>query len=268
MNKISVIIVTYNSEKTIASCIKSLKNIKGVETEIVVVDNNSQDQTIEELRTLDLKSLKIIKKEKNLGFSKANNLGFRESSGDIIFFLNPDTKILTGDFKEFFEYIAENEMVGLAGIKLVDEKGDPQKSLRNLPTVWRAINEYVFGSGGFEFYSIREDKITEVESVVGAAMILRRKVYEQFAFDEKYFLYFEDLDLCRKIRNKGGLKVIYYPFVSAMHTIGHSASTNPKVRSYIANSSKKYHGAVYHYILELIFQYARVKRFIRVSLGL
>jgi N-acetylglucosaminyl-diphospho-decaprenol L-rhamnosyltransferase len=249
----SVVIVTFNNQQSIKSCLDSVLKSSG-DFEVIVVDNNSEDDTV--AITRKYKEVKLIKSDKNLGFSKANNLGASYAKGEFLIFLNPDTKISEKDTLEKLCSYLESSQYGLIGPKLVQQNGQTQKSARNLPSVWRAIQEYIFGiKDSFNFYVPKCEDICSVESVVGACMAMRKELFVKVGgFNEKYFLYFEDLELCKNIRRLG-YEVGYAANITVEHSIGVSGK-NKDVMNLSLNSSKKYYGSFQFLLIQLISRLA------------
>lgn len=265
--KVSVIIVAYNSGEYIKECLRSIDKHLQLPHEIIVVDNNSADNTLEVVKVNGVK-VNLMLQKSNLGFSKANNLAVAEADGDYLFFLNPDTKILDGKITELVNYLDIHRDTAIAAPKLIDENGDTQPSVQKLPTINNALAQYVMGEkNAYDHYAPEGDSPLEVESVVGGAMVISKKVYQgSGGFSNKYFMYFEDLDLCRKLQ-KAGWKVVYLPQVRVEHKIGGSASTNPAVKKYIEQSFILYHGPTIAALLNCIHQMVRVKNFFKNRLS-
>lgn len=257
-NNISVVIVTYNSATTINSCLNSIISLNsGVE--IVVVDNNSQDETVKILQGFKDKITLVISPE-NLGFSKANNLGVKQSLGQYLVFLNPDTKLLTKNgLNDIVGTLEKNEGFGLIGPKLLYASSKSRKTVRNLPTVSRAIAEYILGkTGTYDFYIPDSSDLSEVESVLGACMVISREVFDKVqGFDEKYFLYFEDIQLCKDV-GKLGLKIGFLPRVEVVHIEGVSGQ-GIKTSESLIKSAKIYHGLCEYFLIQNIIRLGALK---------
>lgn len=257
--KLSVIIVSYNSEDFIEECVASVLKYIPKEGEIIVVDNNSEDKTVEILEKFGL-MIKFIKSNKNLGFGKANNLAVKQALGEYLFFLNPDTEINRPIFNELIKFHENTSDCGLVGPKLIMKDGKVQSSVRKLPTVWGAFKEYVLGrKGEYSEYVPEESEPTEVEMIYGAAILIKKDLFEKLnGFDEKYFLYYEDADLCKRVR-ESGKKIYYYPKVSIKHLVGGTKSNENRSKlNYV--SSFKYHGKLGGFFLQLIFLIYRLRR--------
>lgn len=220
--ELSVILVTYNSEEYITACLHSiLAATKGMEYEIVVVDNHSTDNTINLLREFH-HSLKLIENGYNEGFAKAVNKGVKNSSGDFFLLVNPDVIIQSNSLNPIIQFMKENHKVGICGCKLVNEDGSLQYSTGPFPgvfsTFWRMFLPRPLRKYDWWGY----DRIRECDWVTGAFMLLRSKLLEEIGIlDEHYFMYYEDVDLCLRAR-QAGWKVYYYPMMSAVHRRPHA----------------------------------------------
>lgn len=261
---ISVIIVSYNSEDFIKKCVGSVLKNLDQDGELIILDNNSTDKTVAILEKF-LPKIKLIKSDQNLGFSKGNNKAAKEAAGDFLFFLNPDTEIKRPIFTELIDFYKSSVDAGVIGPKLVLPNGQVQESVKHLPTIWGAIKEFIFGvKYAYSQYVPKSNKLQEVEAVYGAAMLIKKDLFEKLkGFDEKFFLYYEDVDLCKRVR-EAGKKIYYYPGVETTHLVG---ATKSEKNRYELNyeSFVKYHGVLEAFILQLIFIIPRLRR--RLNLG-
>lgn len=192
MKKIRAIIVNYNTAKEVVACIDSLLNQRGVNLDVVVVDNASTDNSLDVLRTYEEK-ITLIASPKNLGFAKANNLVFEQSQSDYTFLLNPDAR-LTDELalQQLIDSIDSNKAIGLLTPKILDESGKHE----TLPRYTYPGQKYTQR----DFSQLRGD----IAWVVGACMLMPSHVYQEVGgFDEGFFLYGEDADLCLRIRQVG-----------------------------------------------------------------
>lgn len=229
---LSVITVTRNSVNLISEQIKSVwAGCKNISFEEIIVDNASTDKTVEIIEK-EFINVKLIKSDKNLGFAGANNLGVKLAQGEFLLFLNPDMRVTDGSLDIMVDWMRKNPKVGLASCKLLDENGNLNKDAlpRRFPTMWDQLAivlklPHVFPKiiDKYLFKDFNADIEQEVDSVRGSFMIMRREVYEKlgWAFDPRYFIWFEDVDLCREVK-KMGLKVVYTPVVSCVDYIGQS----------------------------------------------
>ncbi len=228
---LSVITVTWNVADLIEAQIKSVQaGCKNISFEEIVVDNASIDNTVEIIEQMG--GVKLLKNDKNRGFAYPNNQAAKLATGEFLLFLNPDMRVQEGSLDKMVEWMRSHTDVGLASCKLLDEHGNLNKDAlpRRFPTIWDQmaiilklphlfpgiVNKYLFKdfNPGIE---------QEVDSVRGSFMIMRRQVYEKlgWAFDPRYFIWFEDVDLCREVK-KMGLKVVYTPIISCVDYIGQS----------------------------------------------
>lgn len=271
--KVSVIIVSYNSEDFIEKCLVSLRVIAKqslLGSEIIVLDNGSTDKTAEIIEKFP--EIKLIKSNENLGFAKGNNKAVKEASGDYLFFLNPDTEIpkpasqgeqVRDDANFFYELISfygKTSDVGIVAPRLVMENGQVQSSVRKLPTILGAFKEYILGmQNEYSQYVPDGSSPVEVEMVYGAAMLIKKDLFEKMGgFNEKYFLYYEDADLCKRVR-ESGKKIFYHPGVSVKHLVGATKSESDKSELNYG-SSFRYHGLFGFLVLQLIFFLRRIVR--------
>jgi len=243
---LSIIIVSYNTKDFLKKCLESLNS----DDEIIVVDNNSSDGSVEmvkRIKTSKTQNIKIIGNKKNLGFAKANNIGLRKSSGRYILFLNPDTIVQKDTLKTMIKFMDENPKVGAATCRVELTNGQlDQACHRGFPTVW---NAFCYFSGleklfpkskifaGFSLSYLPLDKIHEIDSGVGAFLIVRREAGEPLGwFDEDYFWYGEDLDFCYRLKQKGW-KIMFVPTTKIIHWKG--AASGIKKHSQKISPAKK-----------------------------
>lgn len=216
MNQVSVIIVNYNTKELTKNTIQSVINkTKGVDYEIIVADNNSQDGSVEELKNTFQNKITIIESKQNLGFGKANNLAIKQAKGKYVFLLNSDTELINNTIKIFYDYMEQNEQVGLCCGNLYDEKNLPQESC-DMHLYTNTVLSYFFwrffGICKHIFYMKKvmdfnySNKVKTVAWCLGADMFIRKAILEKTVlFDEKIFMYYEDMDLCFRIRKNGYL---------------------------------------------------------------
>ncbi len=246
MTDISVIIVNYNVKELLEQCISSvIAASNNLNTEIIVVDNNSFDGSISYLRSKfpNESRLKLIESPINLGFAKANNLGVKEAKGDYVLILNPDTILQEDTLDKTLDFYQKNKNSGAVSCKLILPNGKLDLACRrSFPTPSVAVYRILGLSrlfpksklfGKYNLTYLDENETYEVDAIVGAFMLIKRSVYDQVnGFDEDYFMYGEDLDLCFKIK-KAGYKIFYYPDTSIIHYKGES--TKKSSVSYVNN---------------------------------
>jgi GT2 family glycosyltransferase len=231
--KLSVIIVNYNVKYFLEVCLHSVsKAIRGMDAEMIVVDNNSQDDSCAMVRD-KFPDVVLIENRDNKGFSKANNQGVAVSKGEYIHFLNPDTVMPEDFLSALTKYMDEHPEAGSIGPRLIDGKGefspDGKKSFPSLSVAifkTTGINKIFKNSPYFnKYYAVHvgENELAEVDVLSGCCMMVRRTAMEKAggAFDEDFFMYCEDVDLSYRIV-KAGYKNIYHPATTLIHYKGES----------------------------------------------
>ncbi|MDO8619192.1 MAG: glycosyltransferase family 2 protein [Candidatus Daviesbacteria bacterium] len=253
--KLSIITVTFNNERNIDKYLEALLKNLPENTEVIIADNNSSDKTVERIKNYP--SIKLLENNQNLGFAKANNIAVKKSQGEYLFFLNPDTQVLDDAINKLLNFADENEAVGIIAPKLVQLDKKVQPTVRKLPTILGAIKEYYFGiKNSYEAYVPNEETPVVVESVVGGAILIKRGVFEKVGkFNEKYFLYYEDLELCKQVLQKG-YKIFYFPQAVIIHEVGGSISEQKN--TWIVDAAKIYHGVVAYFFLYWILRFRNI----------
>lgn len=217
---LSIIIVNYRSEQYLKSCVASLfKYLKNICFEVIVVNNDEQEYLKDV--SVQFPQIKIINHQKNIGFGAGCNLGAKSAQGEVLLFLNPDTEIKDGNIIKVVDKFKENSNVAVIGPKLLTEEGEIQWWCAGKEVTLKQIVKNNFGV-------VESKKIWETEKeiftdwVSGTAIALRKKIFmEVGGFDEKFFMYLEDEDLCRRIRSSGH-KVLFCPEVAVLHRGGKS----------------------------------------------
>jgi hypothetical protein len=231
--QLSIIIVSYNTEELLTDCLQSItKATRGLETETFVVDNNSSDRTVETVKE-KFPWVKLVANSKNLGFSKANNLALKIAKGKYILVLNPDTVLESDTLLKMLEFMDKNPEYSMATCKVKLESGELDlDARRRFPTPWRAFCHFshlskIFKNINFfsEYYmdDVPENQQHEVDACAGAFMFIRSSALEEVGFfDEDFFFYGEDLDLCYRFR-QNGYKIVYTPITKIIHYKGASS---------------------------------------------
>lgn len=230
--KLSVIIVNYNVKFFLEQCLKSvLKATKNITCEIWVVDNNSVDGSVDMLKE-KFTSVKLIENKTNLGFSKANNIAIKQSKGEYVLLLNPDTVVEEDCFEKCISFMDKKPDAGALGVKMLDGSGYfLPESKRGLPTPQVALYK-MFGLnklfpkskkfGKYHLGFLPANKTNKVEVLAGAFMFIRKKVLDKIGLlDESFFMYGEDIDLSYRII-KEGYNNYYFPETSIIHYKGES----------------------------------------------
>ncbi len=230
--RLSIVIVNYNVRYFLEQCLHSVEEaIKGLETEVFVVDNNSVDGS-NEMVIAKFPWVKLIANKENTGFSKANNQAIRIAKGDYILLLNPDTLLEQDTLRKCVAFMDDHPDAGGLGIKMVDGKGKfLPESKRGLPTPDVAFYK-IFGLsslfpksklfGKYHLSYLDNNQTHEVDILSGAFMMLRKQTIEKVgSLDETFFMYGEDIDLSYRII-KGGFKNYYFPEARIIHYKGES----------------------------------------------
>ncbi len=254
---VSIIIVSFNTRDLTVECIKSImRTFKKSSYEIIVVDNNSEDESVKEIkrsfdsfdRTQDKSAqdkIFIIENSENFGFSKANNIGVKEASGRYILFLNSDTVVYSNTIDGMVEFMDKNKDTGAATcfVRLPNGKLD-DAAHRGFPTPWRALSHFSNLSklfrrsqllAGYSLGHLDLNKTHEIDALAGAFMMVRSEAGEEAGWwDEDFFWYGDDLDFCYRLKEKQW-KIYFVPEFEILHYKG--ASGGIKKHSGYASSA-------------------------------
>lgn len=223
---VSIIIINYNTMFLTLNLIETIiKNTIGINYEIILVDNDSKENVEVALEQSKYKeNIKLIKSDENLGFGRANNLGVKMAKGKYIFLLNSDTLLLDNSIKKMFDFMEKNIEIAVCGGNLYDGNKLPahsfqRKFLNEIDYYYNYIYQIITGKRRDFNYS----KLPfEVAYVTGADMFIKKSVFEEVGgFDPEFFMYFEETELCFRIK-KIGKKIFSYPSVEIIHLEGKS----------------------------------------------
>jgi GT2 family glycosyltransferase len=230
---ISIIIVNYNVRHFLKRCLESIYNskVENLEIEVYVIDNASIDGSNEMVRT-DFKEVNLIANTNNVGFAVANNQAIKQSNSKHILILNPDTVLEEDTLQTCFNYMEQNPKVGALGVKMIDGAGKfLPESKRDLPTVWNSFAKLsglaaLFPSSklfnGYALGHLDQDKNHIVQVLCGAFMYIRKSTVDEVGmFDERFFMYGEDIDWSRRI-GEGGFEIHYLAETMIIHYKGES----------------------------------------------
>ncbi len=265
--EISFIIVSWNACKYLEQCLESVeRESSGLEIEIIVVDNASTDGSPEMVQKKYPK-VSLIKQTENLGFAKANNLGLSESKGDFLFLINSDIIVKKDCIKRLLAFLKDNPDVGIAGPRILYPDGTFQRSCMKFVNLWSSFciaiglssifpKSRIFG--GFEMGWIKWDQTCNVDIVNGCFWAIRRTAFEQVGgLDERFFMYGEDMDWCKRFSD-AGWKRVFFNDAESIH-FGGASSSNKPIRFYIemikANLQywKKHHGNLQAFICSILY---------------
>ncbi|MBI4975223.1 glycosyltransferase family 2 protein [Candidatus Peregrinibacteria bacterium] len=248
--KLSVTIVNYNQKYFPRLCVEALKKSDvDFDFEIIVCDNNSNDESIVFLKKANADGdIKLVLPGKNLGYGGGHNLAAKQSKGKYILILNTDITVEPDTLQKLVDYLDEHNDTGMVGSKLLYHNGEVQKSCRRYfkffdlfikRTFLKKIPPFKKRYENYIMEDFDHNKTQEVDLITGAFMMMPRKVFDEVGgFDERYFLFMEDFDLCRKTHN-AGYKVVYYPEASSTHY--HKRLSDGNLFKLIFNKISWYH---------------------------
>ena len=224
---LSVIVVTWNAKKFVDENFGSiLADLQGISAEVIAVDNASTDGTPDMIAER-FPQVDLTRSPKNLGFSNANIVAIKKSTGKFVCLVNPDVRVLPGCFSKLMAYLEKNPKVGVVGPKTFNADGTLQRSCMRAPSVWIsfcrafALDKTPLGRtplfGGISMVDFGHDKTREVDVLNGAFLMIRRTAMDKVGLiDERFFMYGDDLDWCVRF-GKAGWPVIFYPEAEIVH---------------------------------------------------
>ncbi len=224
--RLSIITVNYQKPHFIRHLLKGIEEIRlGVDFEYFLVDNASGDGSAD-MVAQQFPWATLIRSEKNIGFGGGNNLALRVASGDYIFLCNPDLTLFAGELEKWMEWMDEHPLVGVSTPRVLNPDGSDQVSCYRFPQLLTpllrrsALGRLPWARRHLHAYTMAEmdrEKEQDVDWGFGAALLIRRDVLEKIGhFDERFFMYFEDADLCRRAWEAGS-RVCYTPVAKVMH---------------------------------------------------
>ena len=221
---VSIIILSYNTCELTRQCVASVyadSSLQGYGYEILVIDNASTDGTVDQIHSA-YPAVRVILNERNLGFARGNNVGLAAARGRYLFLLNSDAAVRTGCLGALLEFMEAHPRAGACGPQLLNPDGSLQPSGRALPSVWsvfagmtkiyRLWKHDLYLERGRDYHQVRP-----VEELSGAALMVRRQIYETVGgFDPNFFAYYEDVDWCKRI-GAAGYTLYYVPAAQVVH---------------------------------------------------
>lgn len=236
---LSIIIVNYKNKNKLEICLDSILKADNHDLiyEIILVENHSSEDLSSFVKKSD--NIRLLASPKNLGMGGGNNLGIRDARGDYILILNPDTVIKNDAIITLLDYLKINPDVGIVGPKLLNPDGSLQYSCSRFPSFFMPILRRTFlgdyfaaNRDNFQMMEFDHNSVREVDWLMGSALMFKRsvllpdgKTWEPH-FDERYFMYFEDIDLCRSAKAKK-LKVVYNPQAILLHDHARESARYP-----------------------------------------
>ncbi len=230
MRDISVIIVTWNSADEIVKCVNSvIEASKGLNTELIIIDNNSADNSFELVNKFTFPEINAVKNSENLGYTKAVNQGIKLSNGKYVLLLNPDTVLNDNSIRVMYDFLEANPVYGACAPLMKNPDGSTQYSVRNFPTYWRMFCEFsllayifpqtkLFGSWKAKYmdYSTEQD----IRQPMAAAFMIRAELLRKIDnMDERFRMFFNDVDICKKVYD-AGFKIRLLPASVVTHEHG------------------------------------------------
>lgn len=244
----SIVILNYKSKGLTLNCIKSIKesDFGGLKNEIIVVDNNSSD-SIGEILSWQYPDIKFIKNKENLGMGEGNNKGIKKASGKYIIVMNPDTIAFCDTFRILFDFMEKNKDVGIVG----PLQYNPDKSIQNscykfpsffIPVYRRTpIGKMKFARKKVDKYLMKDfnhKSTREVDWLLGSFLFIRSSALEKVGlFDKRFFMYFEDTDLCRRFWKKK-FRVVYNPNAKIIHNHIRQSAQDPWYKFFVNKSAR------------------------------
>lgn len=268
--KLSIIIVSWNVKELLKKCLRSIyEQTKNISFEIFVVDNNSKDESLE-MVAREFPHVKLIRNAKNMGFSAANNQAIKKCTGEYIILLNPDTEILDSALEDMVKFLEENSEIGIVGAKLLNPDRTNQIGLARkfpsffvLTTMMLGLHKILIKKNKAlqNYYMLDENfnRTVEVDQVMGADLMFTREVLETVGLlDAKFWIWFEEVDFCKRAKD-AGYKIYIYPKSEIIHHVGKSFIQTPKLTKYfnlsmsLMHYARKHFGFLQYFLLTLLW---------------
>lgn len=265
MKRLTISIVNYNAGDYLLSCLNSLEKVSDeADFDVFIIDNASSDGSIEEAKKKSPKFSYILNSE-NLGFGKAQNTVLKNAKTPYVLTLNPDCEVPSGTLSYMLDFMDKNPDVGVSSPRIEKANGSLDiASHRGFPTPWASFLYFFLKNDRLYHLTNRDmSKTHEVDSVVGAFMLMRKSVLEIVGyFDEDYFLYGEDIDLCYRIKQLG-FKVMYVPQVKVLHVKGVSSGIkkHSQANSSAGESTKNLALNYFYSTMKLFYKKHYAKRY-------
>ena len=256
--RVSVVIVSWNARSHLKNCLESVRqHADTLRLQVIVVDNASADGSADMVEEKFPEAL-LIRAGENLGFARANNLGFAYAKGDFVALVNSDVIVHPGCLETLAAFLSEHAEVGMVGPRVLGADGKLQRTCRRLPRAWntlcralaldRALPKYPLFSG-YEMRHFNHDELAHAEVLSGCFCVVRRDALSAIGgLDERFFFYMEDVDWCKRF-SEGGWRTMFVPEASATHFGGGSTASAPlfySIEIHRANLQywRKHHGIV------------------------
>ncbi|MDX1415724.1 MAG: glycosyltransferase family 2 protein [Candidatus Promineifilaceae bacterium] len=262
---LSIITVSWNVCQLLRDCLQSVEDQRyNLNLEMIVVDAGSSDGSPAMVRK-DFPWVKLIESAENLGFPRGNNMGIRHAQGRHILLLNPDTLILEDALSKMVKFLDQYIGIGGLGAQLLNADLTVQSSRRRFPTFWTALFESTWLQDvapkklmqTYYAQDLANDEINDVDWVTGACLMVPKRVIDHVGLlDEAYFMYSEELDWCRRIK-EAGWRIVYFPEAKIVHYVGKSSEQAVTERHINFQRAKlryfrKYHGRMSSGLLRIV----------------
>ena len=224
---ITFIVVTWNNEELIKDFFESIYKYCKFNFKIIIIDNNSSDNTVKEIKKYSRDNCRIIENSENVGFAKGNNIALNYVDTEFTCYINPDIIFIDNAFEEMVEILNKDSNVGIVGPKLLNRDLSIQRSAFNFEHGWKLIaSQFNIRQKIMKTSNIKA-KSKKVDWIMGAVMLLRTKdAVDLGGFSEEYYMYIEDMDLCMKMKKMKNKDVFYYSDYSIIHLGGQSEKKN------------------------------------------
>lgn len=235
--KLSISIVNFQSESFIGECLASVFKFISPEDAEVIIVNNDEKENLEEIKKR-FPEIRITDHKKNVGFGAGHNLGAKEARGELILFLNPDVELIE-DVSPIIRLFENNKKIGIVGPQLLTDGEEIQSWIAgNETSLWNVLRNNTRTSSSKKIW--KSPRRREAHWVTGAALFIRRSLWEKLGgFDENFFMFFEDEDLCKRAR-KIGRTVVFSPEVKARHSCGRSTKDKKMQKEWYYKSQDYY----------------------------
>lgn len=223
--KLSILIVSWNTKALLGKCLDSILQFSPpFPYEVIVVDNASSDGSAEAVASAYAArpEIRLIRSAENLGFARGNNAAYEASQGELVLLLNPDTEVLAGALQSLARYLDEHPQVSIVGPKILSPDGTLQPSVRRFPDIWSSVLVFsglhrVWRPRRYLMDDFSYDREAAVDQVMGAALLTRRSIIKRLGFlDEKFWLWYEEVDFCKRAQ-AAGFGVMFYPGAAIIH---------------------------------------------------
>ena len=278
---VSIIIVYYHASEELFSSLEAIsKNKPKTAFEVIIVDNDEEIHIKKELKQ-KFPWVRYVKSPANNGFGAGNNLGARHAKGNYLFFLNPDTRIFAGTVDELLSFLEKRQDVGVVAPQLLhpdktpfEQQGcmllNPVRGMIVLSFINKILPNNPVSTAYWQT-GWDKTKLKEVDVAPGTAFMIVKKLYEQIqGFDEHFFLYFEEFDLCKRIREKG-YKIFILPNAKIIHLWGKGGTEqSPNIKNIYIQSRiyyfKKHYGILNALLVEMFATFGKKQFFLSIIL--